>query len=382
MSVASAAAMAAEERFAPVSIPESAIAAAAQVGHTHGDEPVPATEFQQAIDTHHVRFDQLVRCYHGQNCPLVRLEYKQKYGEFYSSLLSEFENKHGSIVDFYPFNTGTAAIAVTSNDEFFVISPGISELNYEATEFLDECERLADTASGLLKGHARTQVVSDVFNVATHLASGFLEDKSGQEIVTKKKPEGFAVLKRELAHIQEYFEKSAQRDAQLDYFMGMLGGLGLILVAVASLWFALLPRLLTSPPPFTMLVCLFAGAMGAMVSVMTRMTSGDLKLRFDTGSRYIRILGMVRPMIGAIVATVIYVLIVAGLLPLTTPATSEQVDFFFGGIAFLSGFSERWAQDMLTNVESRITTTVSTTKTETGEEGKTVTTKTETTSTG
>ncbi len=47
----------------------------------------------------------------------------------------------------------------------------------------------------------------------------------------------------------------------------------------------------------------------------------------------------------------LYVLVQAGLLPLQAPTANgtERTSFFFIGLAFLAGFSERWAQDTIVN---------------------------------
>jgi hypothetical protein len=97
-----------------------------------------------------------------------------------------------------------------------------------------------------------------------------------------------------------------------------------------------------------------AGAVGAIVSVMSRMSSGDSWLEHETARGYLRLLGMFRPLIGAIFGVALYFGIQSGVLQFIKPPTSaDAVFFFFAFIAFLAGFSERWASDIIVPVKDR-----------------------------
>jgi hypothetical protein len=56
--------------------------------------------------------------------------------------------------------------------------------------------------------------------------------------------------------------------------------------------------------------------------------------------------GGFRPIIGAALGAALFILISGGLVPLGSANGSNGV-FFFAGLAFLAGFSERWAQDTI-----------------------------------
>jgi hypothetical protein len=92
---------------------------------------------------------------------------------------------------------------------------------------------------------------------------------------------------------------------------------------------------------------LIAGALGSVVSVLVRMTRGRLQLDYEAGKSVLRLLGAVRPFVGAVFASALILLVEGGLLPLKIPDESTQRTAFALGLAFLAGFSERWAQDML-----------------------------------
>jgi uncharacterized membrane protein YeaQ/YmgE (transglycosylase-associated protein family) len=150
-------------------------------------------------------------------------------------------------------------------------------------------------------------------------------------------------LRGEFADAQKFVSRSAQRGAQFDYFVGMLWGVVGLAIAV----FVLSRVRVSSLNPERFLGSLVAGGIGAVVSVMSRMTFGKLVLKYEAGSRFLRTLGVFRPLIGAVSGTVLYILVESSLLPIAGPTDASKQLYFFVGIAFLAGFSERWAQDML-----------------------------------
>jgi hypothetical protein len=161
------------------------------------------------------------------------------------------------------------------------------------------------------------------------------------------------LLKDRLAYAEDYFLRSAERSAQIDYFIGML--LGIALVGAAVGW--VLPRIgHPGLPPEAFLGSIVAGGIGGIVSVMSRMTYGGLVLNYEAGSMLLRVLGVFRPIMGSIFGASTLTLVMSGLLPVQVPTDPLKEISFFLIIAFIAGFSERWAQDMLVDAGRRITT--------------------------
>src|SRR6185503_8777189 len=79
-------------------------------------------------------------------------------------------------------------------------------------------------------------------------------------------PEEIKTLERELAQAQAYYRQSAQRQAQLDYLLGMLSAI--IPAAIITAIIAVTAGLLDKPAT----VAVLGGAIGAIVSVMSRMS--------------------------------------------------------------------------------------------------------------
>jgi hypothetical protein len=154
---------------------------------------------------------------------------------------------------------------------------------------------------------------------------------------------------KELDNLDVFVRQSAKVEAMKYYLLGMpVGTLVLIGLAVAAgNWLNM--RGFTTDE---LVLTLIAGGVGAVVSVLIRITKGQ-RIDVDTQSgRALTILGgSFRPLIGAILGLAVYVLLQADLLPFTRGSEGEELAFY-AALAFLAGFSERWAQDMLVRTTS------------------------------
>ncbi len=101
----------------------------------------------------------------------------------------------------------------------------------------------------------------------------------------------------------------------------------------------------------TIIGCLVAGAVGAVVSVIARVNSGSFDLDADVARGYTIFLGALRPVIGSIFGLLTYFAVTSGFVEIfKVPSPDEDLKrfYFLCVIAFAAGFSERWAQDTLT----------------------------------
>jgi hypothetical protein len=154
-------------------------------------------------------------------------------------------------------------------------------------------------------------------------------------------PAEVETLERELKQAQAYCEASAQRQAQLEYLVGMVMFLVLAVLGTAAI--ALFTPLLDEAATVSVL----GGATGAVVSVLNRMTSGSLKVRPEAGKKTIRALGFMRPVIGATFGAVVYLFLDGGIVQVVSPPDGGANLAFYAALGFLSGFSERFAQDII-----------------------------------
>jgi hypothetical protein len=98
--------------------------------------------------------------------------------------------------------------------------------------------------------------------------------------------------------------------------------------------------------------CLVAGAFGATMSVLIRMSSGKFDVNHEVGRGYVTNLGVARPYIGAIFALLLYFASQGGLLhQVSVPDGSARFAFFVAA-GFLIGFSERFAKEIVRSADS------------------------------
>jgi hypothetical protein len=133
----------------------------------------------------------------------------------------------------------------------------------------------------------------------------------------------------------------------------VIGGVGFLL----SVGLSLLPEIQDQSAMY--LASLIGGGMGALLSVLYGMTSGNLRLHTlfanaESGRGPLVAAGALRPLLGALSGTVVYVLLQGGFVPLKVPDGATGTHFYIA-LAIVAGFSERWARGVLAGTEERVT---------------------------
>ena len=145
------------------------------------------------------------------------------------------------------------------------------------------------------------------------------------------------------------------------YVWGMVQGIIAIsaLIAAVGVYMAIESRpTLHDPSAQQLAATLAAGAVGALISVLLRMDerrTSTFKIDAEIGGRAVRRLGLFRTTVGAILATAVFFALKAGLLQQITIPQGPRAIYFFLVVAFLAGFSERWAQIVLGGAEGVLT---------------------------
>jgi hypothetical protein len=175
-----------------------------------------------------------------------------------------------------------------------------------------------------------------------------------------------ASAQAELASLKEFQVNSARRRALSFYLLGLpIGGLA---CSALIFWAAHSPSVnaITSDSD-GVAACLFSGAAGGIISVMARVHSGKrAEVDSNQNRAVILLAGCFRPIIGAVFGGALYVLISSGILPLAMPTgivtptgsgagfnKTQKTSLYFTGLAFLAGFSERWAQDTIVSSQPK-----------------------------
>ncbi|MGH3622536.1 MAG: hypothetical protein ACRDQ5_12205 [Sciscionella sp.] len=284
-----------------------------------------------------------------------------------------FEGEQAARIEEQYFTHGTHAAAVLLRDATtselrtgmrrikFSYDSGIVNPKYDEMMRALHSEQLQ--SSSLLQGLPQNIVVQRIYAVITNLLSVLDSCRSGQ--ATPPVPERDVRLEAaiesgwtELESIREFVRHSTHRQALGRYLLGFPAGIvvaALAVVGVAGMRFSVGH----SAGNGALAVCLGAGAIGAVISVMARITGGQqLDIASDQSKLITVLAGAFRPLVGAVFGAVLYALILGGLLPLAVPGNGEppaaDIGFFFAAIAFLAGFSERWAQDTIVQSAHRI----------------------------
>lgn len=157
------------------------------------------------------------------------------------------------------------------------------------------------------------------------------------------------VIDGQLDTADQYYQYFTQRSVRLQYFRGIgLGTLALIVLCLVLYGFR--TKLGVSVP---FLWSVGAGALGALTSVLSSATFGRIVLDRPQGGTWNTMLGAFRPLIGALFGIAFFALVNADFLPIKIPGGGGKVALY-ASIAFLAGFSHRWAQDTLKAAEGRI----------------------------
>jgi hypothetical protein len=306
-----------------------------------------AVSFAELTHLHH-RWRKAVE---SPNAPDVAQREKR-----YHEARAAFEDEHGAIVDEYWCWHVASAVALTEKPRrapaswflrpriaFHRESDWATKDEANVARQLHRCDEIADGAMQVLSGLRRRICLHRVMTSAAHLLS-FVDARAGHESADE-------VVEQEKAALdatRTYYCQAANGQAQIVYFAGIAGvtaALGLF--ALFASWWIPLPGITESRDFYGAIA---AGAFGALVSVIQRINSGHFDLTYDVGRPYLAFLGGLRPMIGAGFGLILYFAVESGLLTIfDIPENEPQRLFAFLVIAFLAGFSERWAQDTLTS---------------------------------
>ncbi|HYX76104.1 MAG TPA: hypothetical protein VE757_02910, partial [Gaiellaceae bacterium] len=216
-------------------------------------------------------------------------------------------------------------------------------------ELLHECDVLAIRVREVLRGTSERIAMQWIYSIQEH-ALGFLERRDRRHL--GKEQEFVRAQRRELARIEQYYLRTGAKAGRIVYVSGMVAAATFIVVSCAALAIGLSFTSLWGPKVEALLLCTGAGSVGALVSVLSRMTLGDEKfsIDFEVGRPLLRRLGLYKPFVGSVFAVATYFLVAGGLLPATTESPGDPL-FFYGIFGFLAGFSERFTGVIFGNAQ-------------------------------
>src|SRR5918997_3097390 len=263
----------------------------------------------------------------------------------FTDMFERFERSSGRIVSWYMAREVFAAAALTDRDGISVtlgreLPPGSAEL----VDLIRRCQQVAYTAWHRLNRFDRGQCQTMIFQVIEEALRRIDTDGA------IRSEDCLGPLKDRLDQAEEFMLRCATRRAQSKYLKGML--LGTLAIGAAI---SLVTTVLALTGDLTrlggqLLLVASAGTVGAVVSVLWRMTSGSFRMNLPTLDHEmkgtdLRLMAALRPVIGLVFALGAIVLVLGEIIPLDQQQGVSQ-SALFAGIGFLAGFSERLAQDM------------------------------------
>jgi hypothetical protein len=305
--------------------------------------PSRAVSFPELVWVHYLRQQELTE---GRGRP-----YTGPAEERFREFEARFEERNGPIVSSYWCSTEASAVALTIKRRPLIL-PDVVRLHW-ATDWaarenpklmtlLYRCESLSVRVHEVLRDTSQRLAMQSLFTVISFLL-GFSETERCRD--ERAVAEVNRTAREHLKRIETYYHDAALRSGQIVYVAGML--LGMVPVAVL-LVLALLLKLVdaSNVSARTALFCFAAGSVGALVSVMSRLSSNKVRVDWEFGKDTLRTLGSLRPFVGGIFGLMTFFALKSGVVALDV-LNSSKSNYFYVLFSFAAGFSERLAQDML-----------------------------------
>lgn len=306
------------------------------------DPKVPGVA-KESAEEHDARVIQLVyevsrlwyrsKSAEGQERSAAEKLYNEKYPEVVRSTLA-----------FYPSETAHAWAAVTIHGTATTSAPSVwpQTMWPDGKDIWLTAENLYALARQFLDNEGAFYLRIELAAIQGDLLT--LVDKRPNDEEAKS---AFALSRKRIDTARSNFKVGALARATSDYLLGMLAALAVVAPASLALGWLIGLALPWKDLVLGATACAIAGQFGALVSVLTRISGSGLDLDYRAGKRMLFVVGFARPVLGAIFASALYFATVGGVVPLKAPTDPLTQFAFFIGIGFIAGFSERYAQDML-----------------------------------
>ena len=238
-------------------------------------------------------------------------EHDHECEERYQALRGAFVADHGEITDSYICESGPMAVALTAvrpkpferrylrakdRIDMYTETERLVRMHPEVAQILHRAEVQYVSVRNALRGLSQRLLVNWLF---VWMRDVMLASVPEGERVTPLSEQTIAEQHAELDRIQAHYEQAAAREAQIVYLGGMLAGV-LALCAVTVPVGLLLAASDTPLNMTTFFGCLIAGALGALVSVVTRMSADKFHVRHEVGRSYVQRVAAFRPFIGGV----------------------------------------------------------------------------------
>ena len=279
----------------------------------------------------------------------------------YRQKLRGFGREHGHLVAAYWCTREPSGVALTQKtfrasrklwrrDSVMRLHAETDWITRDAPEIaheVHECQTLAIRVGEILRGTSERIAMQWLLASIARLL-GFVDQADERPLDPKLTKAIVAHNQADLTAIRLYYDRAGENQGRIVYFQGMMFGallLALLVgVVVGVLYLAGFDHW-DSMATQAILITIAMGAVGAIVSVMSRMAGrGAFSVDYEVGRKAVRRLGSFRPFIGATFGLALYFGLESNLFQIDM--TNKTV-YFYAIVGFLSGFSERWAKVLL-----------------------------------
>jgi hypothetical protein len=302
-----------------------------------------SVSFPELVWLHHLRQEELKKRGHDP--------YEGPAEQRYRRYRHWFEEEHGKIVDSYWCVNDASGVALTVKRRPLLFADAVrlhwatdwtTKDKPKLMNILYRAEAITVRVQEVLRDTSQRLAMQSLFTVFSHVL-GFSEtdrvhnDRAIAELDRE--------TRKELKGIESYYQRAAVRSGQIVYVGGMLlGAVPLVLLVLLAIVLKLADS--NDAAVRTGLFCFAAGGLGALISVMSRMTSNRVRVDWEFGKDTLRTLGALRPFVGGVFGLMTFFALKSGVVALDIVNSSKSV-YFYILFAFAAGFSERLAQDML-----------------------------------
>jgi hypothetical protein len=335
----------------------------AEIAHPYQETAVPDERAATQRRSRRVSFSELVEAWAFRESGTASEDRFQE-------LRDSFVRDHGEITDSYICESGPMAVAVTAippkplerkllrlkdRIEMHSETERLVRMHPEVAQVLHRAEVQYVSVRNALRGLSQRLLVNWLFVWMRDLMLSAIPETDGTvKPLSEKQIEEQG---KELDRIAEHYEQAASREAQIVYLGGMLGGV----LALCAITVPIGILLAASDVPVnltTFFGCVIAGALGALVSVVTRMSADKFHVRHEVGRSYVQRVAAFRPFIGSVFGLLVYFALQGGVIRQLDVPTDERDRFaFFLVLAFAAGFSERLVKEVLRTTDGDGTAT-------------------------
>jgi hypothetical protein len=337
---------------------------ASQAATTKDERPSHAA-FQKLLDDSSVGLANLVEAKVMASTRLTKDEATRAVGEyFYPLLLAAYKDEHKDVQVGIQEDVG-AGVALHTGDEdkvgdrldTFILRRTVRFEWGAPRSLMQEAHALAEEARRWITNpRERRDLLGQLFGVVCQIQTAIArenrqrsEDHDESTPPTERIHDDIEIIKRQLLAARAQFERDVERAAQFRYARGIaLGAVLMVVVCAAVAGIFALGHVQAING-----IGLAAGAVGACVSVLQRMTKGTLDLNAQAGHKMIVAFGALRPFVGGIFGLVTFFVIRAELISvLVLPKATGTSLAYVAVFTFVAGFNERFFQDILANASN------------------------------